>query len=145
MEYAPLHEAGFKDIPYIELNNHFVEPFENKSRREYLMNRFGALIDKFKEIGISAEIWIDGSFTTEKPEPGDIDIVIFVDEREVNNLSQDKQKILSDLNNRAISKIRYQCDVFMFPKQDGNLRSYWRGWFGFYREEQPKGIFRLFI
>lgn len=145
MEYKPLHNAGFLDINSSELENTFVKPFVNKDRREYLLQRFNSLIERFKETGLNAEIWIDGSFATKKPEPGDIDIIFFVDGKEVNLLHPDSKKILTDLNNRKITQIRYNCDVFIVLNQDFNMRSYWRGWFGFSRDEVPKGIIRLFI
>ncbi|WP_291125268.1 DUF6932 family protein [Flavobacterium sp. UBA6031] len=145
MEYQPLHNAGFLDITDAELNRIFLEPFADKTRREYLLNRFSALTDKFKETGLSAEVWIDGSFSTHKQDPGDIDVIFFVDENQLNILSADKQRIIIELNNRTHSNIRYNCDVFIVPNQNFNLRSYWRGWFGFSRDEEPKGIIRLHI
>lgn len=145
MEYEPLHSAGFKDINSSELRDVFVVPFDEPARREYLVNRFEALIERFKQTGISSEVWIDGSFSTKKPEPGDIDMIFFIDADEANALDADKKNILGELNNRKLSQIRYKCDVFIVPNQDHNMRSYWRGWFGFNREEQPKGIFRLNI
>jgi hypothetical protein len=145
MEYKPLYQAGLKDINENDLKSVFVEPFDNTTRREYLLTRFGALIDRFKEVGISSEVWIDGSFSTEKPEPGDIDMIFFVDTQEVNSLPQEKQCILMELNDRNTSSIRYNCDVFIVPNQDFNARSYWRGWFGFSRNEEPKGIIRMAI
>lgn len=102
-----------------------------------------ALIDRFKETGISSEVWVDGSFATKKPEPGDIDMIFFVDVNEANRLDAEKQAILKELNDRKISQIRYKCDVFIVPNQNADIRSYWRGWFGFSRNEEPKGIVRL--
>jgi len=145
MDYQPLHIAGFLDITNDQLERTFLDPFDNKDRREYLLTRFSALIDRFKETGLTAEIWIDGSFATLKPDPGDIDVIFFVDASIVNLLPADKQKIIMDLNNRQYSNIRYNCDVFIIPSQDTNNRSYWRGWFGFSRNEEPKGIIRLYI
>jgi len=145
MEYAPIHNAGFLDITNEQLEETFLEPFDNKTRREYLLSRFNALVDRFKETGLSAEVWIDGSFSTLKPEPGDIDVIFFVDGNQVNLLTPDQQKIILELNNRQYSNIRYNCDVFIIPNQDFNNRSYWRGWFGFSRNEEPKGIIRLYI
>ncbi len=145
MELAPIHTAGFLDIANEQLEIVFLGPFENKTRREYLLSRFSALIDRFKETGLVAELWIDGSFATLKPEPGDIDIIFFVDGVQLNLLSEDKRNIILELNNRKYSKIRYDCDVFIIPNQDLNMRSYWRGWFGFSRDEEPKGIIRLYV
>jgi hypothetical protein len=145
MEYSPLYQAGFQDIPLTQLEATFLTPFEEKARRELLLIRFQALLDKFNETGLKAEIWIDGSFATQKPDPNDIDIIFFVDAIEANKLSPDLQAILEELNNRALSQIRYYCDVFILPNNNPDNRSYWRGWFGFSRDEQPKGIIRLFI
>ena len=145
MNYEPLFQAGFKDITIDELEDVFVNPFDNNGRRAYLLERFMALIDKFKETGISSEVWIDGSFATNKPEPGDIDMIFFVDGNEANALEPEKQRILNELNDRKISQIRYKCDVFIVPNQNSNMRSYWRGWFGFSRNEEPKGIVRLSV
>ena len=145
MDYQPIHSAGFLDISNDQLDNIFLAPFDNKGRRKYLLERFSALVDRFKETGLSAEVWIDGSFATLKPEPGDIDIIFFVDANNVNTLPEEKKKIIMELNNRTHSNIRYNCDVFIIPSQDFNNRSYWRGWFGFSRNEEPKGIIRLYI
>lgn len=145
MEYTPLHQAGFLDIPLSQLESTFLTPFEEKARRELLLKRFQVLLDKFNETGLKAEIWIDGSFATQKPDPNDIDIIFFVDGLEANKLSPDLQAILVELNNRSLSQIRYNCDVFIFPNNNPDNRSYWRGWFGFSRDEQPKGIIRLYI
>jgi len=145
MDYPGLFQPGFYDISLDEFNKAFVEPFQDSERRTYLSNRFFALIDKFKEIGISAEIWIDGSFATKKPNPGDIDMIFFVNPEQLDNLSLEKKEIIIELNKREISKIRYQCDVFIIPNNDYNNRSYWRGWFGFSRDESPKGIARIFL
>ncbi|RCW23131.1 DUF6932 family protein [Marinilabilia salmonicolor] len=145
MDYEPIHSAGFLDITKEQLVTTFVEPFDVKKRREYLLERFDALVDRFKETGLNAELWIDGSFATLKPEPGDIDLIFFVDANDVNSLQADKQRIIMELNNRTYSNIRYNCDVFIVLNQDLNKRSYWRGWFGFSRNEEPKGIIRLYI
>jgi len=145
MDYSPLHSAGFKDIKSDQFDQVFIEPFENRTRREYLLSRFSILLEAFKATGLSAEVWIDGSFSTLKPEPGDIDVIFFIDPNETNLLPLEKRQIISDLNNRTHSRIRYNCDVFILPNNNLVDRSYWRGWFGFSREEKPKGIFRFFI
>ena len=54
MEYAPIHNAGFLDISNDQLEEIFLTPFENRTRREYLLSRFGALLERFKETARNA-------------------------------------------------------------------------------------------
>jgi len=144
MEFEPLYPAGFHEITFDRLDEIFVNPFENGERRRYLTERFRDYIEKFSELGLSAEIWLDGSYSTSKPEPGDMDILIVFDSEEVNKLSLEKIPLLNELFDRNLSKIRYSIDVLLLPSNNVGLRSYWRGWFGFSRTEQPKGIPRLY-
>jgi len=143
MEFEPIYPAGFHDISLDAMHDIFVAPFEDNERRKYLTERFKNFFEKFSELGIGAEIWIDGSYSTLKPEPGDIDIVFFCNPEQLNTLTQEKRTLISELFNRDISKIRYNCEVFLVPTDNANLRSYWRGWFAFSRDEKPKGIPRI--
>jgi len=143
MDFPPLFNAGFHEISLDDFEEIFVTSFQNKNRRRYLMNRFFAFIESFEEIGINAEIWIDGSFSTQKEEPNDIDILFIVDEMEVNQLAPESQNSLTNLFDRNESKIRYCCDLFLITSNNFDIRSYWRGWFGFSRNEAPKGIPRI--
>lgn len=71
MEFEPLLHAGIHDITKADLSNHFVTPFENQDKRLKLIERFAYLLEKVEEIGISFEVWINGSFVTKKEEPND--------------------------------------------------------------------------
>ena len=62
MEFDPIYPAGFHDISFDNLDEIFVTPFENEERRKYLTDRFRAYIEKFSELGLNAEIWLDGSW-----------------------------------------------------------------------------------
>ena len=132
-EFEPLYPAGFHD----NLENIFVIPFNNNTRRSYITNRFRDYIEKFSELGLKAEIWIDGSYSTQKPEPNDMDILIVFDANEVNQLPLEKRPLLGELFNRELSKIRYSIDVLVLPSNNTDHRSYWRGWFGFSRSAAP--------
>lgn len=143
MEFEPIYAPGFHDITLDELEEVFVDPFPENERRAYLTQRFRDYLEKFSELGLKAEIWVDGSYSTYKPEPGDMDILIIFDANEVNNLSVDKQPVLQELFDRNLCKIRYSIDVLLCQSHDIDGRSYWRGWFGFSRDEKPKGIPRV--
>lgn len=123
----------------------FVEPFENKDRREQLLSRFQLFLNRLNEIPIKKEIWVDGSFATNKVNPSDIDLVVICNQDEVNNQSQEAKESLRELfSNQQETKLRYECDAY-FIVDDLHDKSYWRGLFGFDRNEKPKGIAKLII
>jgi hypothetical protein len=51
-EFEPLYPAGFHDISIDNLENIFVIPFNNNTRRSYITNRFRDYIEKFSELGL---------------------------------------------------------------------------------------------
>ncbi len=58
----------------------FVEPFSDSTTRWKIFNAFTAYLNELKSIlNVPLEIWVNGSFSTEKQNPGDVDFVIFVD------------------------------------------------------------------
>jgi len=62
---------------------------------------------------------------------------------EVNKLPLEKQLILKELfEDQKTTKLRYECDAY-FVIDNMNDKSYWRGLFGFDRNEKPKGIARI--
>lgn len=74
-------------IPYevietdlITFRRRFVEQFLSSTKRPHLLNLFIQYINDIEEIiGSGFFVWVDGSFITQKPEPSDIDFVIFID------------------------------------------------------------------
>ena len=145
MEYPALLAAGMHNMTLSDLKSVFVDPFENIERRAVLLDRFEAFVSCLNDVPIKMEVWIDGSFATTKDYPGDIDLVVIFDKDEVNSLPQDKQNILRELfGDQKTTKLRYECDAyFIFNNMDD--KSYWRGLFGFDREENPKGIARIMM
>lgn len=143
-EFEPLYPAGFHEIELENMDEIFVSPFAENERRKYLTDRFRDFLEKFSELELKVEIWVDGSYSTHKPEPDDMDILIVFDTNEVNQLPMEKRPLLKELFNRELSKMRYSIDVLLLPSNETDHRSFWRGWFGFSRSEQPKGIPRLY-
>lgn len=142
-EFDPLLPPGFHDIDIQNLDNIFVNNFTNSDRRRHLVNQLRIFLNELLQVKASFEIWLDGSFLTLKDEPDDIDLLIVYDKNQLNSLTDYEKKILNSLFNRPTSKIRYDLDILICPNNDENNRSYWRGWFGFTRNEVPKGIARF--
>lgn len=93
--------------------------------------------------------WIDGSFTTVKVDPADIDLVCFV-------RHEDFTQSLADFDtnfSHGRCKTRYNVDgyiVIEVPKDDPKYETYyleriayWRKWFGHDRSGNPKGVAKL--
>ena len=144
-EYAPLFAPGFHDVEEGKLDELFIDPFPDPSVRKDLVENFRSLLNVIRGIGVSAEVWLDGSFATRKPDPVDIDIVIYFDPVELQALDLQHQKTLDELADNNKSRMKYKCDLYFALNNRPELRSYWRGWFSFTRTEEPKGIARIFI
>lgn len=141
----PILPAGLHDFEIEQLSNHFLSEFPDSLTRSPLIAGLKAYIDSLKKLNIPMEIWLDGSFTTTKTNPNDIDLVIFASENDVNNLSLENKNLLKRLLDRIEIKKMFGCDSLFSIAENTNARSYWRGWYGFDRNESPKGIVRIMV
>lgn len=144
-EYKPLFEKGFKQIALWQLDSTFLEPFEENEHRKYLIDRLNAFINEFQFLGLEAEIWIDGSFSTHKPEPQDIDVVFLLDQKAVASLDSKKEQLFQELfMKREEVRIRYSLDVYFIDKDDVEDKQKWISTYGFdSRKMNSKGIYKL--
>ena len=119
------HELSFEDIKKLCLNR-----FSNNERRKILLNNLkNMVIDVLEKENFSCNIWIDGSFSTIKEEPDDIDLVIefpsFLDNKEkydnfLNMLSKIFGRIIGisdDLPSfQREFHDKFHLDLYWFPK-----------------------------
>ncbi|MFX3205992.1 hypothetical protein V6119_24790, partial [Klebsiella pneumoniae] len=89
------------------------------------------------------EVWVDGSFTTEKPEPDDIDILLVIDSNRLNLVPVMFQPQIEKFLNRQYIKHNYKIDLLLLEHGKDEDRMHWRGVFGHDREDTPKGIVRI--
>jgi hypothetical protein len=143
MSYKPLLVPGIHDIDEKDLGNHFLSSFAGSRTRAQLIEGFHRYLGALRQFGVKFEIWIDGSFTTDKPDPSDVDLVVFCSATDLNALPDQQQQALARLFDRKAIKLQLGCDVLFCVAEDPDMRSYWRGWYGYDREENPKGIARL--
>lgn len=116
-------------------------PFPESTRRPKLLEQLCVYLKLLAETGVKAEIWLDGSFTTEKIEPDDVDMVVVYDPVSVNAMPHSARLGFKTLLNTNIAKTRYDIHVFAVDDRDRDGKAYWRGFFGFMRDERtPKGI-----
>ncbi|EAT13433.1 hypothetical protein HF888_08050 [Bermanella marisrubri] len=145
MEEEPILEPGLHDFQLDEIGNHFLKDFVSSTTRAPLIASLKAYAKHFSDLGTTVELWIDGSFTTKKVNPNDIDLVVFSPEAEVNALPPEKQRLMAALVDQPTVKKTFGLDVYFCTAEDLQRRSYWRGWFGFDRNEKPKGIARVMV
>ncbi|MEO7717519.1 MAG: hypothetical protein ABIY70_15070 [Capsulimonas sp.] len=100
-----------------------VAPFPSSLERQAIYDGFCLLHSTVESLGVNAIQWIDGSFTTRKLdpadlsvelEPGDVDIVTFIDYNTLNALLPiDQQRIANLLNAHEGTKAKYRTHTFL--------------------------------
>lgn len=144
-EYEPLIENGFKQIALWQLDTVFLEPFGENEHRKYLINRLSAYISEVLSLGLNTEVWIDGSFSTHKPDPQDVDVVFLFDENEIHDLNDRKKQLFEELFlKRELIKARYSVDVYFIDRNDENEKQKWITTYGFDSKKiNSKGIYKI--
>lgn len=144
VDHKPLLPPGLHSMNLSEIYSRCVESFSNNERRNLIFEKFSSFLSMLKDIPAEFEIWIDGSFTTYKENPSDIDVVIFASKDVINSLSSEYQQQLGYLiGNQTATKARFLTDAYFAISEDVVRRSYWRGWYCFDRNEEPKGAIKL--
>ena len=155
---------GIHRIEYSELETEFVANFpESLTRRRNLEGLLNYLKMPFfvNHKQAFTRLWIDGSFTTSKQNPNDIDGIIFINP---NELGLEETKVLIDQFYDTIKShgSLFKSDLYMaididvlVPPDSGDhfyqeyyqqidfQFKYWMGQFCFDRNRKPKGVFEL--
>ena len=76
MDEKSLLAPGMHDFDLDEIGNQFLNGFPNSSTRKTLLDGLESFVEQLQKVGVPIELWIDGSFTTEKENPNDIDMVL---------------------------------------------------------------------
>ena len=114
-----------------------VDSFVQPQSRLLLFERLSIFLDVVRSTVGSCEVWIDGSFVTTKPNPNDVDILVLLP----SNAVFAESDVLILLHQ---ARTKYQCDAYIVENTI-ELRSYWRGWFCFDRQERAKGIIQVML
>ena len=97
-DHQPLLAAGRHYLDLSELQRIGVYAFAERAKRERLYYALEELVQRFLREGIPCEMWIDGSFLTEKPEPDDIDVAVKIDLDVSENLNASQRLLVDDAN-----------------------------------------------
>lgn len=105
-------------------------------------------VERLETDGVEGELWLDGSFLTEKINPKDVDVVLRIDGGLYNSGTVEQRAAVDWVI--ANQKAALKCDsyvLFEYPDPANPLHeegkwwySYWHKQWGFSREDDPKGI-----
>jgi hypothetical protein len=105
------------------------------------------VVERLSAYQVAGELWVDGSFLTEKINPGDVDIVLRVPSSYTDDGTIKQRRIVDWIDGNL--REHNLCDSYVFyefPDADPNyllgeeMRDYWSKWFGHSRDRTPKGI-----
>lgn len=158
--------AGIHKVSIEDYYNHFVIGFSDSYTRKRNWDSLTSVVlpELLRNYKIIDYLWIDGSYSTRKLNPNDIDIIIFADFDPLNTVEYNQYLELS--KRLQLHKNHYDklfCDLYCLPskrtmKRFNNspnmklreigsyfqdLSRYWLGQFGFDREDRPKGIYEI--
>ena len=151
-EKGHLYPYEILETTLTEFETVFVQQMEDQAHRKRIFDGYLQFIDNLKTaLNIPFFQWINGSFTTQKQFPGDIDVCTFIDyDHFVRNLP-----LIEHFH--AISKSQYFTDAHFASTCKWNHRfynravsdeQYWKNVFGFSRPDEnmvrhPKGILKI--
>ncbi len=121
-----------------------VSRFPDSITRTRLMTNLVAVIDLLQRERMRGDIWIDGSFITEKLNPDDVDLLLRVNVSEYRTMDAAQLNFLSWLSNNSLSGT-HKCDSYVMLVDDAHpqgeyMQAYWLHQFGFSRAGQMKGL-----
>lgn len=150
IEYPPLLNQGFQTVKLDQLKPMFLAPFPASTTRVIILRRFKNWLKGVKKLNVSCEIWIDGSFATEKVDPRDIDVVLFISSTDQFKLEKSpKKQLLERLTNQGLTKEQRKkclCDSYLGFLEDELDHREWERIYGRLRDGVTlKGIFRIVI
>ncbi|MFA9370116.1 MAG: hypothetical protein ACERIH_00190 [Labilibaculum antarcticum] len=149
-EHGNPQPEGIRPIPFKDFKTAFVDDFETSETRPRIFDGYESYVYDFKtNISPSFQHWMNGSYTTNKENPNDIDLVNIVPFSDDLNL---KGTALMAFITKGTSKENYMVDGYLvpvYPDDDPraeftkNQLAYWEDFFGSDRNGRTKTLFEL--
>lgn len=146
-EFPPLLPPGFHLMEQEGLAGLCVRRFPLSSSRGRIMAGLQEVLTRLASAGVNCEVWVNGSFLTERMDPDDVDFAIRLWGPGFDAASLDVVEAvewaISDL------KASHRVDGYVWAEWPGGhsehafgegRRSYWTKWYGTSRSGQSKGI-----
>ena len=146
-EFPPLLAAGRHPMTIAELRRLCVDGFPLSTTRPAIMTGLETVVERLHTNSVEGEIWVDGSFVTEKINPEDVDLVLRLEAYFYEKATQNQRETIAWLSSNLKNSLH--CDSYLFMEWPENHPNYWLGqkmynyWmrqFGFSRGSEMKGI-----
>ena len=115
-EYDPIFPLGFHHLMMTDLELVCVEMFPLSRTRSDIMEGFRTFVQNLVDWGVRGELWVDGSFLTEKIDPKDIDVVLRCDGSVFDKADGAYRKAVAWVNENQ--KAALKCDSYTFFEYD---------------------------
>ena len=122
-----LREIQFKDFAQV-----FSRPPLDTPLRQRLTSHLKLFIGELRGLGARGELWINGSYATSKPEPADIDLVLFMPIVTIGSMTdehKERLEYLSALDNRPYVRAKWNIDFYIRESSDLDGRRYFMDMF----------------
>lgn len=125
--YPALYPGGLVEVALDGLQGAFAAGVPTALRR-HLTDQLRSFIHHLQELGVRGDVWIDGSFATQKPEPQDIDVALAIGWPALTAMTDANKQRLAYLMNeegRAYAQAKWNVDFYVFRATNFNERRYW--------------------
>lgn len=134
-DFPALLGPGIHPMSLQALHALAVAPFPADPKRAELFDKLTTWASAIQAAGISGQLWLDGSFLTEKPDPSDIDCVLWSPTWTDPSLATPTAQLqLQRLLDHGHAETIYNLDFYLEsppPDQIFHREAYWRGILGF--------------
>jgi hypothetical protein len=93
-EYPPILPIGLHRMTLEELREICVNCFPDSTTRKTIMVGLEEVAQRLASVGIDVEIWVNGSFLTQKRDPRDSDMVVRVPIETYENGTNEQKAVL---------------------------------------------------
>lgn len=153
-EFPPLLPEGFHRLSIDDVRKLCVDPYPDSIVRGDIMAGLCAIVERIAHLKLECEIWLDGSFITQKQDPEDVDFIIFAPMSMLGTENPELDKFIDWMNDKKDEpKTLFKCHtqiIFEGATNEyandliGDTRNHYRRIFGFsVTTNQPKGIVLL--
>ena len=149
-EPPPIIPNGLRPLSLAEMRALCVDNFQGSESRMRIMAGLEEFVRLLEGLGLSGELWVDGSFLTQKFQPGDADVVFRPRIEFADSQTPEQKAFLDRLADFSDDELICECHAHLwyeYPESDtrhrlnAHLRPYWLNAFGRNRvRNEPKGI-----